>query len=145
MEKKTNNRIHGYPIRVRVGRGSDREGHLGIWARAVGYKKLKNDKKVKRAPTDRPTNSPTSGVQGHVARDLKGNFITKKETQSNKQTMGWVVLIDGRRMVVLGAHRFHEAFIYFVNMPTVQLVWSTDCTCPIQEWGKKTEKMVAKA
>ena len=23
--------IHGCPSRVRVGRGSDREGHLGIW------------------------------------------------------------------------------------------------------------------
>ena len=27
--------IHGYPSRVQVGRGSDGEGHWGIWAGAV--------------------------------------------------------------------------------------------------------------
>ena len=84
MEKKTNNRIHGYPIRVRVGRGSDREGHLGIWARAVGYKKLKNDKKVKRAPTDqqtnKPTNQPTEGHEGFNKWSISfANILLEKE------------------------------------------------------------------
>ena len=30
--------IHGYPSRVQVGRGSDGEGHWGIWAGAVRSK-----------------------------------------------------------------------------------------------------------
>ena len=30
--------IHGYPSCLRVGRGSDREGHWSIWARAVSSK-----------------------------------------------------------------------------------------------------------
>ena len=38
-------RIHGYPSRVRVGRGSDGEGHWGIWAGAVSSKRSKTPKK----------------------------------------------------------------------------------------------------
>ena len=44
-------RIHSYPSRVRVGRGSDGEGHWGIWAGAVSFK---NAEKVKWGPTNRP-------------------------------------------------------------------------------------------
>ena len=39
-------RIHGYPSRVRVGRGSAGDGHQSIWAGAEGSKKLVNAKKV---------------------------------------------------------------------------------------------------
>ena len=38
-------RIHGYPGLVWVGRGTDIEGHLGIWAGAVGSKRSKTPKK----------------------------------------------------------------------------------------------------
>ena len=38
-------RIHGYPSLVWVGRGTDIEGHLGIWAGAVGSKRSKTPKK----------------------------------------------------------------------------------------------------
>ena len=35
---KKQGRIHGYPSRVRVVRGSDREGHRAIWVGAVSSK-----------------------------------------------------------------------------------------------------------
>ena len=35
---KKEGRIHGYPSRVWVGRGSDKEGHLSVWAGAVSSK-----------------------------------------------------------------------------------------------------------
>ena len=38
-------RIHGYPSHVRVGRGTDGEGHWGIWTGAVGSKCSKTPKK----------------------------------------------------------------------------------------------------
>ena len=38
--------IHDYPYLVWVGRGTDVEGHLGIWAGAVGSKSSKNAKKI---------------------------------------------------------------------------------------------------
>ena len=37
---------HGYPSCVQVGRGSDGEGHRGIWGRSGELKKLKNTKTV---------------------------------------------------------------------------------------------------
>ena len=38
IEMKVKTEQNGYPSRVRVGRGSDKEGHLGIWAGAVSSK-----------------------------------------------------------------------------------------------------------
>ena len=38
--------MHGYPSLVWVGRVTDVEGHLGIWAGAVGFKRSKNAKKL---------------------------------------------------------------------------------------------------
>ena len=51
--------IHGYPSRVQVGRGSDGEGHWGIWAGAVSLKRSKTPKT--KMGTDRPTDRPTDG------------------------------------------------------------------------------------
>jgi len=45
VSEEKQGRIHGYPSRVRVGRGSDREGHWGIWAGAVSSKRSKTPKK----------------------------------------------------------------------------------------------------
>ena len=44
LEKKQG-RIRGYPSRVRGGRSSVGEGHLGIWAGAVSSKISKTPKK----------------------------------------------------------------------------------------------------
>ena len=57
-------RIHGCPSRVRVGRGSDRESHSGS-----ELKKLKNVEKVKRGPTDRPTNIAGCRVALHATKN----------------------------------------------------------------------------
>ena len=38
-------RIHGYPSFAQVGRGSDGEGHWGIWAGAMSSKRSKMPKK----------------------------------------------------------------------------------------------------
>ena len=46
-------RIHGYPSRVRVGRGSDGEGHWSIWAGAMSSKRSKTPKG--KMGIDRPT------------------------------------------------------------------------------------------
>ena len=44
-KEKKQGRIHGYPSRVRVGRGSNGEGHWSIWAEAVSSKRSKTQKK----------------------------------------------------------------------------------------------------
>ena len=53
-------RIHGFPSRVRVGRGCI-SGHYSIWVEAVRPKTAnKTQKKVKRGPsTDQPTAGQT--------------------------------------------------------------------------------------
>ena len=52
-------RIHGYPSRVRVGRGIDGEGHCGIWAGAVSSKRRK-----RKMGTDRQTDGWSDGQSG---------------------------------------------------------------------------------
>ena len=49
--------IHSYPSCVRVGRGSDSEGHFGIWEGAVSSKSLEIPKSKKG--TNQPTNQLT--------------------------------------------------------------------------------------
>ena len=59
MEKTKQGRIHGYPSRVRVGRGGiELPEHLG---RSSEAKDRKNIKKVK---LDRPTDRQTDGQSG---------------------------------------------------------------------------------
>ena len=54
-------RIHGYPSRARVGRGSDRKADPNIWAGAVTRKSPVNAKSENdRGPTNRPTDQPTN-------------------------------------------------------------------------------------
>ena len=60
-------RIHGYPSRVRVGRGSDGEDHWGIGAGAVSSKRSVTPKKVKWGSTDRWTDGRTDKVGRRVA------------------------------------------------------------------------------
>ena len=55
---KEEGRIHGYPSRVRVGRGRI-GGHWIIWAGAVRPKTAKTKKKVK---CDGLTDGPTDGL-----------------------------------------------------------------------------------
>ena len=52
VAQKKQGRIHGYPSRVRLGRGSDGEGYRGVWAGAGSSKTLKNAEKVKWGRTD---------------------------------------------------------------------------------------------
>ena len=53
-------RIHGWPSRVRVGRGSDEIDQLGSWAGAVTPKPPVNAEKAKcYRPTDQPTDKLT--------------------------------------------------------------------------------------
>ena len=61
---KKQNRIQGYPNCVRVGRSIAGEGNQG---RSRRLKKLKNAEKVKRGPTDRPTD--IAGYRGQLSRN----------------------------------------------------------------------------
>ena len=65
-------RIHGYPSRVRVGRGHNL-GQWNIWAGAIRPKKnIKAEKVECDRRTDQRTDEPTvrqSRVYCHVARD----------------------------------------------------------------------------
>ena len=45
MEKTKQGRIHGYPSRLRVGRGIDGGDQLSIWAEAVSPNSSKSPKK----------------------------------------------------------------------------------------------------
>ena len=61
-------RIQGYPSRVRVGRGSEGEGHWGIWAGEVSSKHSKTPKKSKGdQATDLPTDRRTEKAGCRVA------------------------------------------------------------------------------
>ena len=61
-------RIHGWPSRVRVGRGSDEIDQLGSWAGAVTPKPPVYAEKAKcYRPTDRPMDRPTDRVGCRVA------------------------------------------------------------------------------
>ena len=59
-------RIHGYPSRVRVGRGHIRD-HSIIWAGAV---RPKNKKKTKKVKCDGPMDRGTDGWTKHGIIDL---------------------------------------------------------------------------
>ena len=52
-------RIHGYPSRTAGGQEQCWRRSLGHLGRSCMLKKLKNAEKVKRGPTDRPTDGPT--------------------------------------------------------------------------------------
>ena len=68
-------RIHGYPSRLQVGRGSDEIDQLGSWAGAVIPKPPINAKKAKcYRPTDGPTDGRTERVVESRACDLKQEF-----------------------------------------------------------------------
>ena len=70
-------RIHGYPSRVRVGRGSDEIDQLGSWAGAVTPKPPVNAKKAK---CYRPTGGPTDRAGCRVAYTrLEIDMIMKKD------------------------------------------------------------------
>ena len=61
-------RIHGYPSRVGVGRGSDKIDQPSSWAGAVSPKPPVNAKKAKRDRwTDGPTDQPTDRAGWRVA------------------------------------------------------------------------------
>ena len=63
-------RIHGYPSRVRVGRGSDEIDQPSSWAGAVTPKPPVNTKKAKHdGPTDGPTDRQAERVVQSCARD----------------------------------------------------------------------------
>ena len=60
LQLKKQGRIHGYPSRMRVGRGSDEINQQGSWAGAVTPKPPINADKAKcYRRTDRPTDGPT--------------------------------------------------------------------------------------
>ena len=80
---KKQGRIHGYPSRVRVGRGCV-WGHFIILARAVSpmTAKKKNKQKTKKVkcdrPTDQRTNGPTKrGVESRSTRLKRERKITR--------------------------------------------------------------------
>ena len=73
-------RIHGYPSRVRVGRGSDEIDQLGSWAGAVTPKPPINAKKAK---CYRPTGGPTDRAGCRVA------YHATKNTNQHTNSLAW--------------------------------------------------------
>ena len=92
-------RIQGCPSCLRVGRGTDKKVHKGIWAETVSSKKLRNADKVERGPTVQPTNQPTNQeTDGHTDRWTKWRVELCSTQLKMPSELGWSMCSQRTRL-----------------------------------------------